>query len=93
MSVNVAINGFGRIGRNVLRPQIEYRIQSIQTTTPSELSGGHLFSISARYQLSLGERYAILPALRFDTGNQKVYNGATVGFTGWGLSVGMRATI
>jgi hypothetical protein len=82
-----------QIGRNVLRPQIEYRLQSIQSAGTSKLStAGHLLSFSARYQLSLGERYALLPAVRFDTGNQ-IYGGATFSFTGWGLSMGLRATL
>jgi hypothetical protein len=82
-----------QIGRNVLRPQVEYRIQSIQSAGTSKLSAaGHLLSLSARYQLSLGERYALLPAVRFDTGNQ-IYSGATIGFTGWGASMGLRATL
>ena len=79
-----------QVGRNVLRPQLEYRIQSAGVS--SMVAAGHLLSLSARYQLPLTERLALQPALRFDTGNQ-IYNGATIGLTGWGLSVGLRASM
>ena len=79
-----------QVGRNVLRPQIEYRIQSVGVS--SMAAAGHLLSLSARYQLSLTERIALQPAVRFDTGNQ-IYNGATIGLSGWGLSVGLRASM
>jgi len=79
-----------QIGRNVLRPQIEYRIQSAGVSTLA--AAGHLLSLSARYQLALNERFALQPALRFDTGNL-IYNGATIGLSGWGLSVGLRASM
>jgi hypothetical protein len=79
-----------QLGRNVLRPQIEYRIQSAGVSTMA--AAGHLLSLSARYQFALGERFALQPAVRFDTGNQ-IYNGATIGLAGWGLSVGLRASM
>ena len=80
-------------GRNVLRPQLEYRIQSVRDNGVSSWStAGHLFSVSARYQLALSERFALLPAARFDTGNIGSA-GTMVGFTGWGVSVGLRATL
>jgi len=79
-----------QIGRNVLRPQIEYRIQSAGVSTMA--AAGHLLSLSARYQLALTERFALQPAVRFDTGNQ-IYSGATIGLSGWGLSVGLRASM
>jgi hypothetical protein len=82
-----------QMGRNVLRPQLEYRTQSARTGAASGWSAaGHLLSVSARYQLSLSERVALLPAARFDTGNL-TSTGTTVGFTGWGFSVGLRATL
>ncbi len=79
-----------QLGRNVLRPQLEYRVQSAGTDKLE--AAGHLLSLSARYQLPLSERFALLPAVRFDTGNI-VTSAATVGFTGWGLSVGLRAAM
>lgn len=79
-----------QIGRNVLRPQIEYRIQSAGVSSMAAI--GHLLSLSARYQLPLTPRFTLLPAVRFDTGNL-IYNGATIGLTGWGLTVGLRATM
>jgi hypothetical protein len=79
-----------QVGRNVLRPQIEYRIQSAGVSGMAAV--GHLLSLSARYQVTLTEHLALQPALRFDTGNQ-LYNGATIGLSGWGLSVGLRASM
>ena len=79
-----------QVGRNVLRPQLEYRVHSAGVSKLE--AAGHLLSLSARYQLSLSERLALLPAVRFDTGNI-VSSAATVGFTGWGLSVGLRAAM
>lgn len=82
-----------RLGRNVLRPQLEYRRQNIQTAGTSDwLRAGSILSLSARYQWSLSERLAVLPALRFDTG-RILSLGADVGFTGWGLSLGLRTTL
>jgi hypothetical protein len=82
-----------QMGRNVLRPQLEYRMQSARAGSASSWSAaGHLLSFSARYQLSLSERFALLPAARFDAGNI-TSTGTTVSFTGWGLSVGLRATL
>lgn len=81
-----------QMGRNVLRPQLEYRAQSAKAAGAGWTAAGHILSLSARYQLTISERFALLPALRFDTGNI-ASTGATVGFTGWGLSVGLRATL
>ncbi len=82
-----------QMGRNVLRPQLEYRSQSAKGAgDPKWSAAGHLLSLSARYQLTLSERFALIPAARFDTGNLATI-GTTVGFTGWGLSVGLRAAM
>ena len=79
-----------QVGRSVLRPQLEYRVHSAGVSKLE--AAGHLLSLSARYQLSLSERFALLPAVRFDTGNI-VTSATTVNFTGWGLSVGLRAAM
>jgi hypothetical protein len=82
-----------QLGRNVLRPQLEYRMQSLRPDSGSGwTTGGHILSLSARYTLTVSERFALLPAVRFDTGNTLVTN-ATASFTGWGLSVGLRTTL
>ena len=79
-----------QLGRNVLRPQLEIRQQS---AGPSEMkSAGRLLGLSVRYQMQLTGSLSLLPTLRFDTGNV-VSNGATIGFTGWGLSLGLRTTL
>lgn len=82
-----------QMGRNVLRPQLEYRVHTARAGSGSSWSAaGHLLSLSARYQVTLSERFSLLPSARFDTGNI-ASTGTTVGFTGWGVSVGLRATI
>ena len=79
-----------QMGRNVLRPQIELRQQSVGL---SEMrSAGRLLGLSLRYQMQLTEALSLLPTLRFDTGNV-ASNGATISFTGWGLSLGLRTTL
>jgi hypothetical protein len=82
-----------RVGRNVLRPQLEYRRQNVKGAgTSGWARAGSILSLSARYQWALSERFALLPALRFDTGSVASF-GTDVGFTGWGLSVGLRTTL
>lgn len=72
-----------QLGRNILRPMIEYRrhTEGLATLEPA----GRLLSLGARYQMALGERFVLLPSLRFDTGSI-ASAGTDVGFRG--LSVG-----
>ena len=79
-----------QLGRNVLRPQIEIRQQSAGVSAMK--SAGRLLGLSVRYQMQLTGSFSLVPALRFDTGNV-VSGGATIGFTGWGLSLGLRTTL
>jgi len=79
-----------QLGRNVLRPQIEFRQQNAGLSEMK--SAGRLLGLSVRYQMQLTGSLSLLPTLRFDTGNV-VSNGATIGFTGWGLSLGLRTTL
>lgn len=79
-----------QVGRSVLRPQVEFRQQSAGLDTWE--SAGRLLGLSVRYQMPLTEALSLLPALRYDTGNV-VSDGATIGFTGWGLSLGLRTTL
>lgn len=78
-----------QIGKNVLRPQIEYRSQTV-----GGADAGKLVSAGARFQMPIGERFALFPNLRFDAGS--VVNLATaqsVSFTGWDFGVTLRATM
>ena len=78
-----------QMGRSVLRPQLEFRRHTAGVDKLE--AAGQLLSLSARLSLPVSETLSVTPALRFDTGN--IVSGATYGFTGWGLSVGIRATL
>jgi hypothetical protein len=78
-----------QMGRSVLRPQLEFRKHTAGVDKLE--AAGQLLSLSARLSMPLSEAFALTPAVRFDTGN--VVSGVAYGFTGWGLSVGIRATL
>lgn len=78
-----------QLGRNLLRPQLEFRKHTVGVDRLE--AAGQLFSLSARLSMPLSETLTLTPALRFDAGN--IVSGATYGFTGWGLSAGIRATL
>jgi hypothetical protein len=78
-----------QMGRSVLRPQVEYRKHTVGIDKLE--AAGQMLSLSARLSLPLSEALSLTPAVRFDTGN--IVGGATCGFTGWGLSMGIRATL
>jgi hypothetical protein len=78
-----------QLGRSVLRPQVEFRKHTAGVDKLE--AAGQLLSLSARLSMPLSESFALTPAVRFDTGN--VVSGVAYGFTGWGLSVGIRATL
>jgi hypothetical protein len=78
-----------QMGRSVLRPQVEFRKHTAGVDKLE--AAGQLLAFSARLSLPLSESFTLTPAARFDTGN--VVSGATYSFTGWGLSVGIRATL
>ena len=87
-----------QMGRSVMRPQIEYRdfatglCQGAVTT--SFCSGGKLGSLGVRFQLPVGDRWALLPLVRVDLGNVVNPNtGQAVSFAGWDLGVTLRATM
>ncbi len=81
-----------QMGRSVLRPQIEYRNHTLGVSQLS--AAGRLFSVGARYQMPVGNRYALLPLLRFDAGNVVNPNtGQAVSFTGWDVGLTLRATM
>jgi hypothetical protein len=78
-----------QMGRSTLRPQIEFRKHMVGVDKLE--AAGQLLSLSTRLSVPLSEAFTLTPAVRFDTGN--VVSGATYGFTGWGLSVGIRANL
>ena len=89
--------GSVQTGRNVLRPQIEYRIYTLGDS--SLASAGRLLSIGAQYQLTVSERFSLLPSLRFDTGSEYAIdaNGnptsQSASLTGWSAALMLRATM
>ena len=80
-----------RFGRSVLRPQVEFRQHTIGETSLEK--AGQLLSLSARYQMPLGQALTLSPTLRYDVGNVVNAIGDPVSFTGWGLSLGLRAAL
>ena len=80
-----------QMGRSVLRPQLEFRQQTAGTGSLEK--AGQLISLSARYQMPLSESLTLSPVLRYDAGSIVNVNGDSIGFTGWGLSLGIRATL
>ena len=75
-------------GRNVLRPSVEYRRHT--EGTASLEPAGTMLSFGARYQMVLSDRLAIVPALRFDTGNI-ANNGTDVAYTGFSVALTARS--
>ncbi len=90
---NVVTAGFAaafQLGASVLRPYLEFRNQSLGSVS----SAGRMYSLGARYQVPLGERFALVPVLRFDTGNIVNQNTSqAVTYTGWDAGVTLRATM
>jgi len=78
------VGGF-RMGSGILRPSLEFRQQSTETTAAAGTESGTLFGIGARYQWQLGQRFTVIPGARFDTGSI-----ADIGFTGMSGSLGLR---
>lgn len=86
-----------QLGRNVLRPQIEYRLHSIGDS--SQTSAGKLLSIGMQYQMTVGDRFTVLPSVRFDTGSENALDSSgsptsqTASLTGFSLGVMLRTTL
>jgi hypothetical protein len=79
-----------QLGRNQLRPTVEYRRHTLGV---ERLEGaGTLLSVGLRYHMGLGERWAVVPAFRFDTGNI-ANEGSDVGFTGFSGGLSLRANL
>ncbi len=86
-----------QMGRSVLRPQIEYRSHALGETQLG--AAGKLFSVGARLQVPLGDRFALFPAARYDVGNENALDisgnptSTTVSFNGWSAGVTLRASL
>jgi len=94
----LAVGAVGSIqmGRSVLRPQFEFRNYTtglcLGAVTNTLCAGGRLFSLGARLQLPIGDRFAVLPLLRMDVGNVVNPNtGSAVSYTGWDVGVTLKA--
>jgi hypothetical protein len=95
--LTLGVEGSIQLGAGVLRPLVEFRSHALGT---SSLAGaGKLFSAGVRYRMPLGERFTLLPALRFDGGSENVLGGdgnptgQTVSLTGWSVGVTVRAAM
>jgi hypothetical protein len=62
-------------------------------------SAGRLLSLGVQYQLSVGDRFALLPSVRFDTGSENALDSSgnptsqSVNLTGWSAGLMLRATM
>ncbi len=93
--LTLGATGSIQLGASVLRPMLEFRSHALGT---GSLGGaGRLYSAGVRYQLPLGERYTLLPAVRFDAGSENVLGGdgnptgQAVSLTGWSVALTFRA--
>lgn len=90
--VTGGVAGAFQLGASVLRPMVEYRSQSLGAG--SWAAAGHMFSAGVNWQRPLGDRFMIVPLLRFDAGNLvNQITGQSVTFTGWDAGVTIRATM
>ena len=93
----VGVAGSVQTGRNVLRPQVEFRIHTLGN--PSLSSAGKLLSLGLQYQWSVSDRLALLPSARFDAGSENALDGngnptsQTASFTGWSAALMFRTTM
>jgi len=79
-----------RTGRNVLRPQLEYRMAQKDFGSGME-ANGNLLGLSLRYALAASNRLTVVPGLRLDVGS--LPDGATsTSFTGYSASLTIRTT-
>ncbi len=90
--LTLGAQGSVQVGRSVLRPMIEFRNHTLGATQLS--AAGKLFSLGARYQMPMGNRFTLMPLLRLDAGNVVNPNtGQAVSFTGWDVGVTLRTTM
>lgn len=81
-----------QMGRNVLRPSVEYRIFGEAEADTSLVRAGTLLSLGARYQMAAGETVSLIPSVRFDTGS--IPNGGVdVGYRGFSIGLALRKTM
>lgn len=80
-----------QVGRNSFRPTIEYRRQTEGVSTLTQ--AGSLLSIGARFQWALSERFSLVPAIRFDTGDIGVGGRGDVGFQGVSFGASLRTSL
>jgi len=80
-----------RTGRNVLRPQIEYRKAWLAQPNLGMQNNGNLVAVGARYSIAASRRMTLVPGARFDFGS--VPDGSTsVSFSGISASLNLRTT-
>lgn len=77
-----------QLGRNQLRPGLEYRRH--WAGDDGMAAAGAMLSASLRYMMPLGDRFVLLPSLRFDAGSVVNDAGSDVGFSGFDAGVTLR---
>jgi hypothetical protein len=91
--VTAGVAGAFQLGPSVLRPMLEYRSQSLADSS-SWSTGGHMFSAGVNWQRPLGDRWMVVPLVRFDVGSLvNQITSQSVNFTGWDVGVTVRATM
>ncbi|HWO87639.1 MAG TPA: hypothetical protein VNL98_00655 [Gemmatimonadales bacterium] len=90
--VTLGLSGSIQIGRSVLRPTLEWR-QLLEEDAGSMVNAGTLISAGVRLRMQLGNRYALIPSVRYDFGGLDNDAGTRVGFGGLSASVTLRATL
>jgi hypothetical protein len=80
-----------RSGRNSLRPLVEFRTSM---RGPNGMhANGTLIGLGLRYVINAGSRFAITPAVRFDTGSRPENGVGSIGFTGFTGSLTIRSAL
>jgi hypothetical protein len=79
-----------RTGRNVLRPQLEYR--QAWKGPGGMTADGKLVTLGLRYSIAASNRLSLVPGLRFDVGSLPNLAGTNVSFTGVSANLSVRTS-
>jgi hypothetical protein len=80
-----------QLGRSQLRPLVEYRRHWADDAQGAFGAAGALLSLGTRLLLPLGDRFALLPGVRYDVGNVADEAGGNASVSGLSVSATLRA--